>query len=184
LHSKVNVKVDAGRRDKEANQARWHHRRTCMASPRPVKDMPHQSDRQGHPCTQAKRKALAVNGQPDTVPKLAQPLSSLECHGLQGTSRSLLLEGKVRLNIIKHPNQLVALRCAADPTPRSQPQCALHALRRARLRSSGPWTARSNQPKAASDDDDPKLHDTLFSPIRRVGHRATLLRHGKPLCPR
>jgi hypothetical protein len=52
-------------------------------------------------------------------------------HEMQGTSRSLLLEGKARLNTIKHSNQLVALRCAAVPIPRSQPQCALHALRRA-----------------------------------------------------
>jgi hypothetical protein len=40
------VKVDAGRRDKETNQARLRPRRTCMASPRPVKDMPHLNDRQ------------------------------------------------------------------------------------------------------------------------------------------
>jgi hypothetical protein len=104
-------------------------------------------------------------------------------HELQGISRSLLLEGNVRLNTIKNPNQL-ALHCAAAPTPRSQPQGALHALRRARLRSSGPWTARSSQPKAASDGDDLQLRDTLFSLSGRVGHRATLLRHGKPLCPR
>jgi hypothetical protein len=99
-------------------------------------------------------------------------------HELQGTSRSLLLEGQARLNTIKHPNQLVAFRCAAAPTPRSQPQCALHALRRARLRSSDPWTARSSQLKAASDGDDVKLRGTLFSPSGRVRHQATVLRHG------
>jgi hypothetical protein len=140
---KVEVEVDVGRRDKEVNHARLCPRRTCMESPRPVKDMPHLSDRQGH-LTHARKHSTrpsqwAARYCPKAVTATKQPCVS---HDLQGTSRSLLLEGKARLNTIKHPNQLAALRYASAPTPQSQPQCALHALRRALLRSSGPWTAR------------------------------------------
>jgi hypothetical protein len=58
-------KVDAGRRRKEASHERLRPRPTCTASLGPVKDMPHQSDRQEHithACRQTSYTAFAVKG--------------------------------------------------------------------------------------------------------------------------